>query len=150
MTAGNTNDETLLRMVRTGNFDVLTLAGKTATGVPLYPEYTHAPQLTEQIAGKLADPVAKSAYEYWTTTSSIDKWFGLPAGTPREIVETYRQALSRVATDPDLNKGGAFLDLVLTDHQNFENAVKVLDSTSQEAVDFIALLLRKQGLDIAQ
>jgi hypothetical protein len=118
MTSGNTNDESLLRMLRTGNFAVLTLAGKPPTGAPVLPEYMNAPQITDQIAGKLDDPVAKSAFQFWLTTSSIE-WFGLPPGAPKDVVEAFRQALSQAATDPKLKKGSALLDLVLTDHRNF-------------------------------
>ena len=150
MTSGNTNDESLLRAVRTGNFEVLTLAGTAPAGVPVLPEFVRAPQIVDQVGDKIEDPIANAAFKYWLTISSIDKWLALPADTPKEIIEAYRTAFSKVAIDPDLNKDGAFLDLVLTDYRNFENAAKILEKTPQEAVDFMASLLRKQGLDVAQ
>lgn len=150
MTSANTNDDLILRLIRSGNFEVLTLAGTAPAGVPVLPEFVKAPQITDQMGSKIEEPIAKAAFEYWLTISSIDKWLALPADTPKEIVESYREAFLKVAKDTDLNKTGAFLDIVLTDNSNFEKAVKILNETPQEAVDFMTSLLHKQGLEVTQ
>lgn len=150
MISNNTNRDTVLSQIRSGQFEVLTLAGKAPAGVPLIPEMASAPQLVDQIAGKIQEPVAKSAFDYWLTISSVDKWLALQAGTPKEVVQAHRDAFAKIITDPEFEKGAAFLELVMTDHRDFENAVKILDQTPQAAVDFMAGILRKQGLDVAQ
>jgi hypothetical protein len=151
MIATSTNRESAIAQLRSGNFEVLSLAGTTPAGAPpLIPEFDNVPQLVDLLEGKIQDPIAKAAFEYWLTISSVDKWLTLPPDTPQEIVATYRGAFSKIAADPEFEKGAEFLELLMTDYRGFENAVKILDETPQEAVDFMASLLRKQGLDIAQ
>jgi len=150
MIASNTNRENVLSLLKSGKFETLTLAGTTPVGAPSIPEFQTSPQLVRQLDGKINDPIAKAALEYWLIISSVDKWLTLPPDTPKEIVATYREAFSKIVNDPEFEKGAAFLELIMTDYRSFESAVKTLDETPQEAVDFMTSLLRKQGLDIAQ
>ena len=150
MRSDSSNKDAILSQIRSGKFEVATLGGRVPSGVIVAPEYAGAPQIVEQIAGKIQDPVAKAAFDYWMTMLSIDKWLALPPDTSPEIVAAHRDALLKVSGDPDFKKGAEFLELILTDHRGFENAVNILDQTPQAAVDFMAGILRKQGLDVAQ
>jgi len=150
MTSGNTNEKMILNLISGGKVQVVTLAGMAPAGVPVVPEFANAPQIADQVEGKIRDPIAKAAFQYWLTINSVEKWLGLPGGTPRAIVETYRKAFAEVSADPAFSKGAAFLDLVLTDYRHFDEAVKILDRTPQEAVDFMSSLLRKQGLAVVR
>ena len=151
MIANSTNRESVLSLVRTGNYEILSLSGARLAGTPaLVPEFKDAPVLERQIAGKIQNPTAKAAFEYWLTITSVDKWLSLPPDTPKDIVSIYREAFSKLVSDPEFEKGAAFLELIMTNHEGFESAVNTLDKTPQEAVDFMSSLLRKQGLEIAQ
>lgn len=150
MISGGTNQDDIPKHLANGNVDVLTVVGRPPPGLPVLPEVAAAPQLVDLLAGKIQDPTAEAAFEYWLTICSVDKWFALPPDTPKEIVEAHRQAFSKLPSDPEFKKGAEMLQLILSDNRHFEEAVDILDKTPQESVNFMASLLRKQGLEVAE
>jgi hypothetical protein len=52
--------------------------------------------------GKITDPVAQQAFDYWLAINTMDKWMGLIPGTPRPIVRAYRDGFCKALERPGL------------------------------------------------
>jgi hypothetical protein len=97
--------------------------------------------------GKISDPGAQKAFNYWVALSGVDKCLGLPPKTPDEIVAAYREAFTKMSTDKE------FLDLgdKISDGfdpvkaEDVEGFVKTLADTPPEALGYMADMMRKQG-----
>jgi tripartite-type tricarboxylate transporter receptor subunit TctC len=112
------------------------------------PEFAGAPMFTDQMKGKVVDPVPLRGLDYWVAISNLDKWLGLPPGTPDNVVEAYRTAFRKASTDKDFLERGEkisdeFAPMAAAD---VASAVRTLADTPQEAIDYIKGLMRKQGL----
>jgi hypothetical protein len=79
----------------------------------------------------------------------MDKWYGLPPGTPKEIVDTYRAAWAKMVKDPEFIRQGKILfsaDFapvsgdIITDH------VRKTAYPKAEIVAFMDQLKTKHGL----
>jgi tripartite-type tricarboxylate transporter receptor subunit TctC len=133
------------RLLATGRFKILAQSGimEHGTFVPR-PEFGAAPVIARELAGKISDPVAAKGFEYWSALNSMDKWLALPPDTPQPIVDAYRKAFVAMAADPDYLQRGS--DYAPTTYQDVETLVQTLARTPQESIDFIAGMLRGQGL----
>jgi Tripartite tricarboxylate transporter family receptor len=109
-----------------------------------------APLFSDQMKGKIHDPVAKEAFGYWSALASSDKWLALPPGTPAGILTTYREAFSKLAADPEfVQEGNKISDgFVPMTGPDIESVTRALADTPPEALDYIKGLMRKQGLRI--
>ena len=65
------------------------------------PEFGDAPVLATLVKEKITDPVDKQSFDYWTSLTTIDKWFALPPGTPEPIVKAYQQAYEKIGKDEE-------------------------------------------------
>ena len=113
-------------------------------------EFGNAPLFTEQMKGKIADPVAQKALDYWIALSNADKWVALAPHTANNILETYREAFRKLSSDKELLDVGerisdGFSPIAARD---FEGLVRTLADTPPEATDYIKGLMRKQGLRV--
>jgi hypothetical protein len=139
------------RLTGSGRFRILVQPGTFEDGrlVPM-PGYGDAPLLSDLIRGKIADPVAEKAYEYWININSIDKWLALMPGTPEPIVAAYRKAMADTARDPEFEKMRKKLsdDVIVVPYQTIETLVQRIASTPDDAVRYQKVLLRTQGLDV--
>jgi hypothetical protein len=113
-------------------------------------EFGDAPLFTEQMKGKVVDPIPQRALEYWVAVSNLDKWFALAPGTPADILETYRAAFSKASTDKDFLERGARIsdDFTPMAPEDVVSAVGTLVDTPQESIDYIKGLMRKQGVRV--
>ena len=114
------------------------------------PEFGDVPLFTDQIRGKVNDPIAQKALDYWVALSNADKWMALAPNTPDDIVETYREAFRKLSVDPELLDLGerisdGFKPIMVRD---FEGLVRTLADTPPEALEYIKTLMRKQGLRV--
>lgn len=109
--------------------------------VPLFPE---------MMKGKISDPVAKEAFQYWRNISSIIKWYGLPAGTPDNVLAAYKTALQKTLHDPAFLKRGKKLaaDFSVLSGEELTETVQALAKTGNEALAYMPKLLNKQGYKI--
>jgi hypothetical protein len=139
------------RLTGSGKFRILAQPGTFEGGklVPM-PGYGDAPLLSDLIRGKIGDPIAEKAYDYWIDINSIDKWLALMPGTPAPIVTAYREAMAETARDPEFEEFRKKLsdDVVVVPYQNVENAIRRIAATSDEAIRYQKVLLRTQGLDV--
>ena len=114
------------------------------------PALQGTPIFADVIKGRIADPLAQKAFDYWCNSASIVTWMALPPGTPAEIVNTYRAAFGRIAADPEfLEKGRIFSgDLTAASHQTVTATVAAFGQASPDVIDFRRQMLRRQGLDL--
>jgi hypothetical protein len=64
-------------------------------------DYGNAVLFTDQMKGKIKDPVAQQSFDYWMAMNIADKWLALAPNTPDEILQVYRDAFTKMAADPE-------------------------------------------------
>jgi tripartite-type tricarboxylate transporter receptor subunit TctC len=114
------------------------------------PGIAEAPLFSSAIKGKIDDPLAKAAYEYWRDLSYVFKWVALPPKTPEAIAETYRAAFQKVTADPEFKRHGEEMNpgLGLISASELTTNVNDLAKVPPEAMNYMTQLLRKQGLSV--
>ena len=137
-------------LIESGKFQVLVQSGGIQDGktVPR-PEFRDVPLLSDLLAGKLANPIAAKSFDYWRSVLMVDKFLALPPGTPKPIVETYRQAYAEMIADPDFSERGRRMSEVFEPISiaDVNHLVKNVVDTPPEAVEYLNSLLRKQGIN---
>ena len=139
------------RMVNTGKFKILTQQGELDNGRYVgRADFGDTPVFADLIAGKISDPVAKKAYEYWESVIAVDKWVALGEGTPADLTNAYRAAFQQVIKDPDFIERGKKIseDLSPMSHIDMEKFIGQMSGVTEDTEIFIKNLLRKQGLRI--
>jgi tripartite-type tricarboxylate transporter receptor subunit TctC len=110
----------------------------------------NTPIFAQTMKGKIADPLAQKAFDYWCNSASIVTWMALPPNTPAAIVDTYRGAFAKIAADPAfLEQGKVFsADISAVTHEGVTATVRAFGQASPEVIDFRRQMLRRQGLDL--
>jgi tripartite-type tricarboxylate transporter receptor subunit TctC len=137
--------------IKSGKLKIITQAGMVKDGKSVGREdYGTAPLITDLLEGKIKDPIAKKALDYWVAMNTADKWFALAPGTPDYILEIYRNAWEKVVVDPQfLVEGERISDAFFpVGHKEVEEYIQTLAGTPDEAIAFTLSLLRKQGIDV--
>ena len=80
-------------LIESGKFKVLVQSGGIQDGktVPR-PEFRNVPLLSDQLAGKLDNPVAAKSFDYWRSVLMVDKFLRASARHAAAHRRTYRQA----------------------------------------------------------
>lgn len=114
------------------------------------PALQMTPVFAETMKGKITDPVAQKAFDYWCTSSSIITWMALPPGTSMEIADAYRSAFSRIAADPVfLEQSKIFSpDASAASYQSITDTVAAFAQTPAEVFAFRQKMLERQGLEL--
>lgn len=139
------------RLIATGNFEILCQSGTLKNGaLTSRPEFGDAPVFTKLVEGKLKDPLAAKAFEYWSTIAVTDKWMALPPKTPKAVTEIYRAAYAKSMADPEFLQAGKNIsdDFVPLSAPEVEILIQKLGSLPLEATEYMTVILRKQGLDV--
>ena len=126
--------------VKAGSWKIVMQTGFLENGIP---------DFFEQMQGKIADPVAQKAFNYWVAVTSVDKWVGLPIGTPDEILAVYRDAFLKLSVDKaflDSARKFAGGEISMAKPSDVEAFVSTLADTPPEALTYINDLMRKQGI----
>ncbi len=99
--------------------------------------------------GKVKDPLAQQAFDYWTRITTLDKWIALPPNTPEAYAKPYRDAYAHAFTDPDFADAGKKIseDFEPMSHEDVTFLIQSLGKTSPEAIAFIADMLKQQGVE---
>lgn len=133
-----------------GKLKILTQSGALKNGqmVPR-PEFGDAPPVATLMQGKISDPLAQQAFDYWASITSLDKWFALPPNTPEPFIRAYREAYKRASADPAFAEAGKKVsdEFESMSHEDVGLLIQKLGATSPEALTFISTMLRKQGLE---
>ncbi len=141
------------KTIESGKFKILNQSGTLENGkLGPRPEFADAPVFPLQMEGKIKDATAKKAFDYWMSINSMDKWLAVIGGTPKPIVETYREAFKKTASDPEFSNLGKKIseDFTPMTYQDVEALVRTLAATPQEAIGHTTALMRKQGLSVAE
>jgi tripartite-type tricarboxylate transporter receptor subunit TctC len=145
------NQFLLGKLLESGRFKILVQTGSEKNGrlVPRA-DFGDAPILANLLEGKIGDPLASKAFEYWGDIVSMDKWLALPPKSPPPMLETYRDAFAKMIRDPQfIDRGKAISDeFEPMTHEDVETLIRRLGRTPPQAVDYINDLLRKQGLEV--
>jgi tripartite-type tricarboxylate transporter receptor subunit TctC len=149
--AATSSPQQIDKLVRTGKFKVLSQSGSIKDG-KLTPrsDFPDAPLLPVMLAGKVSDPVAAKSFDYWTSLESKDKWLALPPGTPTDVVQVYRDAFLKMTQDPEFNARAKVMadDFTPTTWQDLQSWIKTMGDTSRESLDYLAVMLRHQGVAV--
>jgi hypothetical protein len=139
------------RLIDSGKFRILVQTGTLKEGalVPR-PDFGNAPIFASLMAGRLADPIAAEAFDYWGSIVSMDKWLALPPRAPPATLDMYRQAYARLVQDPDFLERGRKIsdDFVPMASRDVETLIRRLGRLPQPALDYMTGLLRRQGLEV--
>jgi tripartite-type tricarboxylate transporter receptor subunit TctC len=138
------------KLVDSGRFRILAQTGVSDNGkVVRRPDFGDAPLFDELMEGRLKTPVERDAYIYWRNQTTIDKWLALAPGTPRPIVDAYRDAFDKTLKDPEFvdRVRKVTEDFTPMNHKDVGALVNALGSISPEAFTFVDSMLKKQGLD---
>jgi tripartite-type tricarboxylate transporter receptor subunit TctC len=139
------------RLIETGKFEILAQSGTLKNGaLAARPEFGNAPLFTTMLEGKIKDPLASKAFEYWSTIAVTDKWLALPPKSPKAVADIYRDAYAKIMHDPDFIDRGKKIsdDFVPLPAMEVEALIRRLGSLPLEATEYMTVILRKQGLDV--
>jgi hypothetical protein len=140
------------RLKGTSNFTVLGQTGFLRDG-KLQPRAEYAaPILSDLVADKITDPTAMRAFAYWRSISQVGEFMALPPGTPRPIVDAYRQAFRDTIADPEfadrlVKAGDEFLPQSDAD---VGALLATLSSTPPDALAYLIDIARRQGLNLGE
>lgn len=67
-------------------------------------DYPEVPTLEQLLGDKLPEGKARKAYRIWSGPSSVDKYYVVPAKTPKAVVAVLRESFRKALADPDFVK----------------------------------------------
>jgi len=137
------------KLLATGRFKILVQTGTRRDGeFTARQEFGDAPLIPILMAGRIADPTAAAAFDYWLELhSGAEKWLALPPDTPAPMVEAYRDAFAAMVQDPDFIERGKKIadDFTPVGYRDVERWMKKLGATSDAAIGFINVMMRRQS-----
>jgi hypothetical protein len=140
-------------LLDTGKFKVASQSGPIKDGKHTKrPVFGNAPVIAELVEGKIADPLAKQAFQYSEDVSQIGFWLALPPGTPDNVVATYVKAFEATLNDPQYQAEVEKLnpDSPVATKAELEGLVGKLAKVSPETLGFIQAELKRQGFGSAK
>jgi tripartite-type tricarboxylate transporter receptor subunit TctC len=103
---GTSNLSLLKDMFATGQYEgVAQLGDSGADGKDGRTNFGSIPTFPTLMKGKLTG-LSADAFEFWTKLNDLDKWYALPPGTPKDVVDVYRVAWGKIIKDPEFIKKG--------------------------------------------
>ena len=148
---GTSNLFLLKDMFATGEFvGVAQLGAGASVGddIEQRAEFGKIPTFNTLVQGKLHG-LAAETFDFWSALNDVDKWYALPPGTPKEIVDTYRAAWDKMVKDPEFIKQGKLLfsaDFTPVTGKHMEDVVGKTAYPKSEIVSFMDQLKVKNGL----
>jgi putative tricarboxylic transport membrane protein len=134
-----------------GRLKIITQTGAVENGkVVPRAEFGDVPLFADLMKGRITDPVAQKAFDYWTALNTGDKWMGLPPATSDAMVEAYRRTFARIAADKDFLERGEKISEGFTPMgwHDVRAIIHTLADTTPDAVEYTKGLMRKQGLRV--
>lgn len=102
---GTANAPFLSQMVESGSYGMVAQEGtpEELAATDQRSAFGLVPPIGKLLDGKLTG-VAADAFQFWSLTRQVDKWYALPVGTPADIVEVYRKSYDAAVADPEFLK----------------------------------------------
>jgi tripartite-type tricarboxylate transporter receptor subunit TctC len=142
----------IVKLMASGRFKLLVQSGMLKDGNLISrAEFTEAPLISTLVAGKIGDPIAARAFDYWMAVhAGPEKWLALPPQTPEPIVAAYREAFGKTTLDLEFVERSRKVadDFSPMSHLDVETWMKTLGSTPDEAIEFISAMTRRQGAGV--
>ena len=142
----------VVKLMASGRFKILVQSGMLKDGrLMSRAEFTEAPLISTLVAGKIGDPIAARAFDYWMAVhAGPEKWLALPPQTPEPIVAAYREAFDKTTLDPEFVERSRKVadDFTPMSHLDVGTWMKTLGSTPDEAIEFISAMTRRQGAGV--
>jgi len=141
------------RIMQTGEFEIIAQSGTIEGGkLVTRPEFGSSPALANLVEDKISDPVARQAFAHWKNIILVGQWVALPPGTPAPVVAAYRKAFHEAFLDPAFKERVRRVDpgIVETSAADMLSMITVLARTPPEALSYLQMIARKQGLPSLQ
>jgi tripartite-type tricarboxylate transporter receptor subunit TctC len=154
--ATSLSDSTFTQLSQLLDKGKYTLVSQTGTGGGKMPSGVASlkatPLFDKLMDGKVKDPVALEAYEYWRDLSYVFKWFALPPETPKPILDAYRAAFVKIVADPDFISKSETVAPGVTPYpvEDLIANVNEVAAVHPAALDYVTQLLREQGLNVEE
>jgi tripartite-type tricarboxylate transporter receptor subunit TctC len=140
----------IAKLLATGQYKILVQTGArlgngTFSGRD---DFGGAPLIPVMMEGKIKDPVAREAFDYWLELhSGAEKWLALPPDAPTPTAAVYRDAFDRMVQDKEfLERSKAISDdFTPIGYRDVERWMKALGGTSDAAINYISDMMRRQG-----
>jgi hypothetical protein len=132
-----------------GKYTILYQSGTQGAAIPSpIKEQAGLPLFAAAMKGKIKDPVAQKAFDYWRHLSTIYNWVALPPKTPDSIVAVYRAGWDKVKSDSgffaQVHKVSPEATAVSADEM--ARTIQDLADVPNAALDFQKTMLSRQGL----
>ena len=147
-----TNSEYIIEALRKeGVIDYVTQVGMPTEGASYAPRsnYKDVPIFPDMLKNAKLSKVAWQAYQSFMGPSQVDKWMGLPPGTPKDMVGAWRAAYKKAFNNPELQKQFRkqfSKDLTLISGKRVEEMIKEISGVGDEVVEYSLDLKKKYGL----
>jgi hypothetical protein len=152
-----------IELTATGILDQITDRLKSGGLVPLYqsgsvengkivghPAFGDTPIFPVQMKDKDLPPLSRKALDYWFASSNLDKWLGLAAKTPDNILAVYREAFTKLSSDKEFIRQGRAVtgEFIPASAADVEEFVRTVANTTPETLEYVKSLIRKQGMRV--
>ena len=134
---------------KTGRFTIIAQTGHVQNGVRVRrPLLGDAPVFAELVRGRIRNPQARQAFDYWEDVSQIGMWIALPPAAPDAIVDAYVRAFEAANSDPKYQDEYARIDpdSIVARRPEIEKLVRELGKVSPQTLKYLEDELTRQGL----
>ena len=111
--------------------------------------FPKTPTVSELLEAKGVTGPPWKAYLAWTGSADVDKWYTLPAGTPKDILTAHRKAFDKAVQDPDFiasMKKQVSKDSFAISGPDLEILIAKIVKTSDQDIAFMEKLQKKYKL----
>ncbi|MFM2128728.1 MAG: hypothetical protein RL477_274, partial [Pseudomonadota bacterium] len=132
-------------------FAIIYQSGSNAGTQPsALPEIRDVPLFAGAMKGKIDDPVAQKAFDFWRNIASVTVWLALPPDTPAPIVETFRGSFTKAVAEPEfMARARSFSkDVSVVTARDLKESVTAQSEITPEGLGYMSKLLAEQGLKI--
>lgn len=130
-------------------YTIMYQSGTEGASVPsIVPELKDIPMFAQAMKGKIPDPLARQAFDYWRNISSINNWVALPPKTAAAIVTAYRAAFDKTKADPEFQAQAKKIgeDTAAVSPEAMTRTIKELAALPRPALEYMTVMLARQGL----
>jgi tripartite-type tricarboxylate transporter receptor subunit TctC len=139
---GTSNLFILQDLFATGDFiGIAQLGGGASAGedVAQRTSFEKIPTFNSLVQGRLSG-LAKESFAFWSALNDMDKWYALPPGTPKEILDSYRTAWGKMVADPEFQRQGKRLFSANFTPVNGQHIADMVDKTAYPKSDVVAFM----------
>ncbi len=133
-----------------GVIDLLVQDGQVIDGkVSPRPSFKSVPVFTDMLKKAKISKISWQGFRAMTAPSQVDKWMGLPPGTPKAVVKVYRAAYKKSVNDPkflEIGRKQFSKEINYIDGATVAKMVFTVNSAPAAAVDYAENMRKKYGL----